>query len=133
MTSIDPMILLVPLPAVGGTAFVRIPSGSLGGGHTVGSVILTNGATTSGGNGVTVDVLKATGGTPAISGTIAAGLAGTADHFTAGVAKITTPSAANAKVSANEWIAVKTTQVGTGVITAPAYAQITLVRGVTGA
>lgn len=124
----------VDLPATGGTAFVRVPPAGVGGAFTVTGVEVWFGATTSSTISVVVDVLKySNAGTPALNGTIAASIGGTADHWAVGVPKRPTVSAANAKVSAGEYVAIKTTAQGGGTVTYPAQALLLLTPGATAA
>lgn len=107
---------------------LRAPTDALGGGLSIVSASVINGATTSGTATVTVALTKySAAGTPALNGTIAAAVGGTASHFTSGVPKDMTIS--SPFVDAGEWVRVEVTSVDAGTVTAPASVHISYVQG----
>jgi hypothetical protein len=107
---------------------LRAPTDALGGGISVTEAYVINGATTSGTATVTVALTKySSAGTPALNGTIAAAVGGTASHFTANVHKAMTIS--SPFVDAGEWVRVEVTSVDAGTVTAPASCHISYVLG----
>lgn len=94
-------------PTQSGTILVwRAPSDTYGGGVTIQGAYATNHATTSGTVGYSLSLLKfSSAGTPAINGTIAASVGGTADHWTADVPKtFTVATGGDQFMDGGEWM-----------------------------
>lgn len=124
----------IPLPPVGGTAWVRLPTADAGGACQVVDVRVFNAAATASTASFTVDVIKASNvGTPAVNGTIAATIGGTASHWAVGVPQGTSPSASAGRVEAGEYVGVRCNQQTIGTVTAPASCMLLVQSGVTGA
>lgn len=124
----------VPLPPVGGTAWIRVPTAALGGAVTCVDVRVINGAATSSTASFTVDVIKASNAaTPVVNGTIAATIGGTASHWAVGVPQGAAPSASAGAVSAGEYVGVRCNQQTIGTVTAPASCMLLFQSGKSGA
>lgn len=124
----------VPLPPVGGTAWVRLPTADGGGACQVVDVRVINGAATASTASFYVDVVKASNaGTPAVNGTIAATIGGTASHWAVGVPQGAAPTASAGRVDAGEYVGVRCVQQTIGTVTAPASCMLLVQAGVTGA
>lgn len=81
----------------------RAPSDALGGGITILAADVVNGANTGAGTSFGLALLKySSAGTPALNGTIAVEIGGTASPFTASVPKAFTIS--SGFVDAGEWV-----------------------------
>jgi hypothetical protein len=122
MSTFRSIPLYVPLPPAGGTAWVRCPTGDLGGAVTVADVRCFNGAATSSTVSIYVDVLAGTGATtPTVTGTVVATIGGDL------------PGGAARKIAADGWLGVRVTAQNAGTITQPAWATLLISSGVSGA
>lgn len=134
MSTFRSIPLYVPLPPAGGTAWVRCPTGDLGGAVTVADVRCFNGAATSSTVSIYVDVLAGTGATtPTVTGTVVATIGGTASHWALGASQGTATSGTAGKIAADGWLGVRVTAQNDGTITQPAWATLLISSGVSGA
>lgn len=94
---------------------LKAPSAANGGGITIREAKAINGAATSSSNGFAVALHKYTNaGTPALSGTIAAAVGGTTDHWAAGVPKDFSIDSDEAFLNAGEHLVLQYNEDGTG-------------------
>lgn len=86
---------------------LKAPTDANGGGLRILAAYAINGAATSGGTTFTYALHKfSSAGTPAVNGTIAAAIGGTADYWAAGVPKTFTLDSSYTFLDAGEWLVV---------------------------
>ena len=111
----DVITLSIPLAAAAGddTSIyaLKAPSAALGGGLRILDAYAVDDAATTSGTSWAVALHKySSAGTPAVNGTIAAAVGGTADPFAAGVPKQFTISDTYGFLDAGEWLVIEKTE-----------------------